>query len=99
MNNDKNSSLKWFIDQLEEKGNFWENNSIRRVQISIDVSDYLELKKQAKEMHREDVKNAYISGYLDNGYYEGAEEDASKLWEDTYGFAYNSIFEGNDEQQ
>ena len=44
----------------------------------------LSILKQAKAMHKEEVKNSYISGYLDNGYYEGAEEDASKLWEETY---------------
>ena len=48
------SSVEWFIDQLEEKGDAWENVSIRRLNISIDVSEYMELKIKAKAMHREE---------------------------------------------
>lgn len=44
--------------------------------------------KQLLKEEREADKNNYIAGYLDNGYYEGAEEDAAKLWEKTYGFNY-----------
>ena len=54
MSNNKQSSIDLFIDQLEEKGGAWENVSIRRLNISIDVSDYMELKQQAKAMHREE---------------------------------------------
>lgn len=54
MNNDKQSSVELFIEQLEEKGGAWENVSIRRLNISIDVSDYMELKQQAKAKHKEE---------------------------------------------
>lgn len=54
MSRDKQSSVERLIEQLEEKGNAWENVSIRRVNISIDVSDYMELKQQAKAMHKEE---------------------------------------------
>lgn len=49
----KMTAVEWFIEQLEQKGDAWENVSIRRVQISIDTSDYLELKRQAKQMEKE----------------------------------------------
>jgi hypothetical protein len=57
-NNKQQTAVEWLIEQLEEKGGAWENVSIRRVQISIDVSDYMELKVQAKERHKQQVINA-----------------------------------------
>ena len=48
--------------------------------------------KKEKEEIKESNKNSYVAGYLDNGYYEGAEEDAAKLWNETYGFNYNESF-------
>jgi hypothetical protein len=62
MNDKQIGSVEWFIEQLEEKGGAWENVSIRRVQISIDVSDYMELKVQAKEMNRNEIAQAFDNG-------------------------------------
>lgn len=47
------SPVEWLIEQLEEKGSASENVSIRRLQISIDVSEYLDLKRKAKEMEED----------------------------------------------
>jgi hypothetical protein len=61
------TSIEWLIDQLEQKGDMRETPSIRNLQLNIDTSDYLELKRQAKEMHKEEIKNACllaISKYL-----------------------------------
>lgn len=55
MTNSKQSSVEWLIDQLEEKGDAWENASIRRVNILIDVSEYMELKTKAQAMHTEET--------------------------------------------
>jgi cysteinyl-tRNA synthetase len=49
----KMTAVQWFIEQLEEKGVAYENVSFRKIQISIDTSDYLELKRQAKQMEKE----------------------------------------------
>jgi hypothetical protein len=64
MENESNkmTSVQWFIEQLEEKGVAYENVSFRKIQISIDVSDYLELKRQAKQMGKEQIKEAYNYG-------------------------------------
>jgi len=53
MSNNKQTAVQWLIEQLEQKGDAWENVSIRRIQISVDVSEYLDLKRQAKEMEKE----------------------------------------------
>jgi hypothetical protein len=58
----KQTAVEWLIEQIESKGDAWENASIRRLQISIDVSDYLDLKRQAKAMEKEQIIDAFKSG-------------------------------------
>ena len=79
----KQTAVQWFIEQLEQKGDAWENVSIRRIQISVDVSDYLELKRQAKEMEKEQIEDAYFTGGRDIqiNRYRGMHE----YYEETYG--------------
>jgi len=84
MNNEQ-GSVEWFIEQLEEKGDAWENASIRRVNISIDVSEYMELKTKAKAMHKEEHRKTYYQGVRSN-------------FQDFYGY-YIETFGGNNEQQ
>ncbi len=79
----KMTSVEWFIEQLEQKGDASENIGMRKVQISIDVSEYLELKRQAKQMGKEEIKDAYFIGGHDikNNRYRGMHE----YFEQTYG--------------
>ena len=93
MSNNKQSSVEWLWSELRDKfswetGEMYDSNELVLVEIL----------EQAKAMHKEEVKSAYVSGYLDNGYYEGAEEDAAKLWEDTYGFVHKETFNNNEQQ-
>lgn len=53
------TSIQWFIEQLEIKGDMRETSSIRNIQLNIDTSDYLELKRQAKEMHKKELGDAW----------------------------------------
>jgi hypothetical protein len=76
----KMTAVQWFIEQLEQKGDASENVSIRRIQISIDVSDYLELKRQAKEMEKEQIEDAWIA--TDN---ELQRISAEQYYKETYG--------------
>ena len=89
MSNNKQGSVEWFISQLEEKGDAWENVSIRRVNISIDVSEYMELKTKAKAMHKEEMKQTYFDGWHRN--IGNRDEDFEQYYNETYG--------GNNEQQ
>ena len=59
---DKMTAVEWFIEQLEQKGDASENLYVRRVQISIDTSDYLKLIRQAKQMEKEQNNRYYNSG-------------------------------------
>lgn len=79
----KQTAVEWFIEQLEQKGDASENLFVRRVQISIDTSDYLELKRQAKQMEKEQIIDAYFIGGHDiqNNRYRGMHE----YYNETYG--------------
>ena len=66
--NNKQSSIELFIEQLEEKGKAYEETvGARTVNICIDVSDYMELKQQAKAMHKEEITDAHTTGYVIGG--------------------------------
>lgn len=55
------TALSWFIEQLEEKGDLRETPSIRIVQINIDTSEYLDLKRQAKAMEKNQILNTWYA--------------------------------------
>ena len=93
MTNNNQSSVELFIEQLEEKGNAWENVSIRRLNISIDVSDYMELKIQAKAMHREEHGKTWDES-MDNFIARG--ENYVRAYVDFEQY-YNETFGGNNE--
>ena len=78
----KQTAVQWFIEQLEQKGDASENVSIRRIQISVDVSEYLDLKRQAKEMEKEQIIDAWEDGVRsDNGFFGTFEQ----YYNETYG--------------
>jgi hypothetical protein len=65
-NNKQQTAVEWFIEELEEKGKAYEENQVvRTINICIDVSDYMELKQQAKEMDKERIIQAYSHGWHD----------------------------------
>ena len=59
MSNKQQTAVEWIIHEIESKGDAWENASIKKIQISIDASEYAELKAQAKEMEKEQIIKAY----------------------------------------
>jgi hypothetical protein len=67
MSNEKEkTAVEWFIEQLEEKGDLRETPSIRNIQLNIDTTEYLDLKRQAKEMEKERNK---ITENTSDGYH------------------------------
>ena len=83
-NNKQQTAVEWFIEELEEKGKAYEENQVvRTINICIDVSDYMELKQQANERHKQQIINAvddlldYINS-LQNNYIALSENDKKK---------------------
>jgi phosphoribosylaminoimidazole (AIR) synthetase len=58
----KQTAVEKFIQQLEEQGQSWENVSVGRIQISIKVEDYFNLIKQAKQMEKQQIIDAFKYG-------------------------------------
>ena len=57
------TAVEWFADKLyDSNGDAWENASTRQIQINIDVSEYLKLKQQAKQMEMEQHKDTWDAG-------------------------------------
>jgi len=83
-NNKQQTAIEWFIEELEEKGKAYEENQVvRTINICIDVSDYMELKQQANERHKQQIINAvddlldYINS-LQNNYIALSKNDKKK---------------------
>ena len=55
------TAVEWFIDKLEQEGNVQEGESpmlkLKMLTITISVSDYLDIKREAKEMQKEQTIN------------------------------------------
>jgi hypothetical protein len=83
MNNKKQTAVELFIEQLEKKGDPWENSSMNQLHITIDIDDYLELKIKAKEMEKEQIEDAYQEGYSQG--YAKCEQAEDYYYEQTYG--------------
>jgi hypothetical protein len=73
------TAVELFIEQLEAQGESWENVSIGRIQISIKVEDYLKLIEQAKEMEKEQIKDAYKADL-----HPCSDDDAEQYYNETF---------------
>ena len=81
--NNKQSSVELFIEQLEEKGKAYEETvGVRTVNICIDVSEYMELKQQAKAMHKVEHGKTWDECLLGS--------NPEKTFEDHYNETYES---------
>ena len=85
MKNTPKSPIQWLIEQLEEKGDLRETPSIRNIQLNIDTTEYLDLKRQAKEMEKEQSINDFVAGNKLE-FYDGTEKEcAEQYYKETYG--------------
>ena len=64
MSNKQQTAVEWLIHEIESKGDAWENASIKKIQISIDASEYAELKAQAKELEKQQIIDAHLTGLI-----------------------------------
>lgn len=81
-NNKQQTAVEWFIEQLEEKGDLRETTSIRNIQLNIDTTEYLDLKRQAKEMEKEQKKFMFNCG---RQYQLTGEGTFTEVYNETYG--------------
>jgi hypothetical protein len=59
-NETKQTPIEKFIEKLEEIGDLRDCTSIGLIQLNIDKKEYIELKRQAKEVEKQKIKKTYI---------------------------------------
>jgi hypothetical protein len=59
MSNKQQTAVDWLMQEIESKGDAWEKASVKKIKISIDASEYAELKAQAKEMEKDKMENLW----------------------------------------
>ena len=84
MSNKQQTAVEWLIHEIESKGDAWENASIKKIQISIDASEYAELKAQAKELEKKHIIDAHLTGLI-----HPLEMEATKQAEQYYNETFN----------
>lgn len=85
MSNKQQTAVEWLIREIESKGDAWENASIKKIQISIDASEYAELKAQAKELEKQQIIDAHLTGLI-----YPLEMEATKQAEQYYNETFNT---------
>jgi hypothetical protein len=63
MSNETKTALEWFSNQSWKLKIQLENNEISLGEYAV---TYVKLIEQAKEMEKQQIKNAFINGYLDS---------------------------------
>ena len=85
MSDKKQSSVELFIEQLEEMGDLRDCESLGLIQFNIDKNEYLALKEQAKAIHKEEIKDAFYYGLIDDSMITDNPSEESELY-------YNETF-------
>ena len=63
----KQTAVEWLVDQLDEQV-FRIDHVERRINISISFEDMMTLKKEAKEMEKDQIEEAFLDGYRSHPY-------------------------------
>jgi hypothetical protein len=76
----KQTAVEWFLDQLIEHRIIIVNKTTYQVKYKHEI-----LLEQAKEMHKRQIKNAFINGYLDSYNAQNNINADEIFYEKTYG--------------
>ena len=83
------TTTEYIFEQLEEQGLIFLTTKTNEMTISISVSDYLDIKRLAKEMEKKQIIDAYASAVMkeNNSDYIGMHEQSSAeiYFAETYG--------------
>lgn len=76
-------SIEWLFSQIEGESDFQRDVVSNRLEIKISVSDFLEIKRIAKEMHKKEIIDAFEEGASD-GYDGWGTTNKEKYYNETY---------------
>ena len=91
MNNNKQSALEWYYNEI---GKLFNQFIVDKITIYEFRNQQLKLKQQAKAMHKEEIIEAFDEGQEYE--YQYHIDLTPKFYSETY---YNETFGGNNEQQ
>jgi hypothetical protein len=77
------TSIEKVFNELEEQGIVFKSAN-NLLHISIDASDYLDIKRLAKEMHNKEIIDAYDKGEFNDGMNESAEQYYTENYTENY---------------
>jgi hypothetical protein len=82
----KQTAVDWAFNQLDEQV-YKVDYETRRINISISFEDMMTLKKEAKEIEKEQIKEAYKDGSrdLEIQYSDVGEINSEEYYNETYG--------------
>jgi hypothetical protein len=75
-------SIEWLFNQIEAESDFQRDVVSNRLEIKISVSDFLEIKRIAKEMHKAEILKAFDES--ENYYYQYLINHKPKTDSETY---------------
>lgn len=78
----KQTSVDYIFEQLEDDSLFFRGTD-NELNISISASDYLDLKRLAKEMNKNEILQSHIDGQKNEGF-RSYEYEANKYYEENY---------------
>ena len=84
------TTTEYIFEQLEEQGLIFLTTKTNEMTISISVSDYLDIKRLAKEMEKQQIIDAHLDG---QSLVSCKDEYAEQYYNETYGS------KGSDEKQ
>jgi hypothetical protein len=67
MSNKQQTAVDWLMQEIESKGDAWEKASVKKIKISIDASEYAELKAQAKGRQKDKMENLWHAAISHGG--------------------------------
>jgi len=73
-------SIEWLFNQIEGESDFQRDVVSNRLEIKISVSDFLEIKRIAKEMHKQEIIDAWNSAGGGDAYHSG-----KQYYQETFG--------------
>jgi hypothetical protein len=59
MNRKQQTAVEWLLKQLDEKAVAVDVLQIRKINITINTSDYMDIRKQARKMEKEQIINTW----------------------------------------
>jgi hypothetical protein len=93
MNRKQQTAVEWLLKQLDEKAVAVDVLQIRKINITINTSDYMDIRKQARKIEKEQIINTWSEatapdheiGLSDAPYIITQIKNAEQYYNETYG--------------